>query len=590
MSRLPDFTSVRDIRFGASPELDAMLLHFMTENGLEYTIDPVKNASPEQVRFMVALAKGVFYAPCSDWMLLQLLKQGMTPELREHYLDVWRSLVRVVRETVPDRDLRRRIIHLSRHKFRMAYNASILIPSRLMKRMLTILLTQSGVDDPYRQRKLRRNAMALKIVTSEDWDRIVNACPAEVRACERLDALRADLGLLEIKRLIAMSTVNRFDDVASYFTSLGDVDKEMDALEEGFAPLGDLLGPQVFGTASTGPLKILLIPSGTGSIILDLKLCRALVRQGHRVVFVLKEGFYFDYDTFWDAENDAVVAEALEGVRLVSELNLSKNDLLQEMREQPFVVISDGTRERFNPYRMSVTLARAWKECDLVLTEGYGNYRRVFETEHDFTRDIFSFWRDKQGALRVFFRPRDPGVRKFSERYILSKAGELIAGMRRAQEAGQSVMFYSGIIGSVPGQTKVAIKVINTFVAYLRERLDDVHIINPGEHFEEGMDADDLMFMWEKVQRSGYLDVWRFQTVADIEKSFELMGMKVPPIWAGKDATYSTGCTKEMNIALDVQRKYRELQIIGPSAEQFFRRREYGVGKFCDVAIDGCGV
>jgi hypothetical protein len=63
---------------------------------------------------------------------------------------------------------------------------------------------------------------------------------------------------------------------------------------------------------------------------------------------------------------------------------------------------------------------------------------------------------------------------------------------------------------------------------------------------------------------------------------------EVPPVWAGKDATYSTGCTKEMHIALDVQRRQPELQIIGPSPEKFFRRREYGVGKFCDVAIDKC--
>jgi hypothetical protein len=66
------------------------------------------------------------------------------------------------------------------------------------------------------------------------------------------------------------------------------------------------------------------------------------------------------------------------------------------------------------------------------------------------------------------------------------------------------------------------------------------------------------------------------------------MGLKVPPVWAGKDATYSTGCTKEMHIALDVQRQHPELQIIGPDPEKFFRRREYGVGKFCDVAIDEC--
>ena len=115
--------------------------------------------------------------------------------------------------------------------------------------------------------------------------------------------------------------------------------------------------------------------------------------------------------------------------------------------------------------------------------------------------------------------------------------------------------------------------------------MHDVFIINPGEHFEEGMDADDIMYMWEIFQRSGVIDIWRFQSVSDIEKSFELMGMKVPPEWTGKDATYSTGCTKEMEIARSIQKKFPEMQLIGPSWEKFQRRKEYGVGKLYDRAL-----
>ena len=59
----------------------------------------------------------------------------------------------------------------------------------------------------------------------------------------------------------------------------------------------------------------------------------------------------------------------------------------------------------------------------------------------------------------------------------------------------------------------------------------------------------------------------------------------MPPQWSGKDSTYSTGCTKEMRIALDVQGKNREMQIIGPEARLFFRRGEYGVGKYFDASI-----
>ena len=99
------------------------------------------------------------------------------------------------------------------------------------------------------------------------------------------------------------------------------------------------------------------------------------------------------------------------------------------------------------------------------------------------------------------------------------------------------------------------------------------------------MDGDDLMYMWEHVQRSGLLEVWRFQTVEDIEAGFALLGRKVPSVWTGKDSTFSTGCTKEMRIALDVQKSQPELQIIGPAAERFFRRRDYGVGKYFDATL-----
>jgi hypothetical protein len=69
--------------------------------------------------------------------------------------------------------------------------------------------------------------------------------------------------------------------------------------------------------------------------------------------------------------------------------------------------------------------------------------------------------------------------------------------------------------------------------------------------------------MWEIVQTSGYIDIWRFQTADDITDSFALMNKKVPPKWIGKDSTYSTGCTKEMRITQDVQKKNTEMQLMG---------------------------
>jgi hypothetical protein len=166
-----------------------------------------------------------------------------------------------------------------------------------------------------------------------------------------------------------------------------------------------------------------------------------------------------------------------------------------------------------------------------------------------------------------------------------NKAKKIIDRMVKAKKRGMTVVFYSGIIGSIPGRISMAKKIMSVLIEYLKEQFAMTFIINPSEYFEPGMDADDLMYMWEIVQRSGHIDIWRFQTYDDIAKAFQIMNTKVPPEWVGKDATFSTGCTKEMRIALDVQAKHPEMQIIGPTKEKFMRRSEYGVGKMYDKRL-----
>lgn len=582
-----NFQSVLDVKYGIDMSLDALLLHFMTENHLEYTIDPDKNGSMEQLRFMVALEEDEFYAPCSDWMFLMLLKEGLPDALLKDYLAQWKTFISLTRNFCSDRKLASRFLQLARHKFRMTLASPIVIPSRLMKRLITIFMTQSGIDDPYRDIRKALNRRAARIVESDAFDAMINTCHEDFEKCERVDDLRFRLDMMEVERLMRVSTLSdnwspeSFDETA---LQQSDINKEIRESSEIFQPVS-----QALGMDGHNPMRILYLPNRAGGLMFDIQVIKSLLRQGHRVVMALKEGFYFEHATFWDTDTDLELAAALNGAHIVTQDRLSKNELLDIMSKHRFVVISDGTRERFNPYRCSVTFARTWKECDLILAKGEEMYNRLIQTSHQFTRDIVNFFRDERGVFHLHFRAKPDWVVKFSERYIADKADEIIIRMRQARSEGKTVIFYSGIIGSVPGQTQAAIEVMTRYVEHLRSQLDDVFIINPGEHFEEGMDADDLMFMWEKVQRSGYINVWRFQTHFDIEKSFELMGRKVPPVWTGKDATYSTGCTKEMHIALDVQKQYPELQIIGPSPEKFFRRREYGVGKFCDVAIDSCG-
>lgn len=567
-------------RYGLDPVLDAWLLHFMTENNLEHSIAPEKNASPEQLRFMVALAPEEIYVPCSDAMFAHLFSARADPMVVAEYDGRLARIDGLIDASVPDAYTRTKIRTLCRLKYRQALVKPTMIPSRLAKRLCTILLTQSGLDDPHRERKRAFNRRAFSFIQSEAFSTMLYACPDDLPGCRALPDLRFALDMLELRRLLALGAMPAIWTGEGAFPGRGELDAALARFPADFAKLEALLDPR------RGGLKILFLPDSAGGVLFDLLAVRTLLRLGHRVIVAVKDGFYYDAPTFWDPEGDPILDAALSGARFVSDPRLGKNALLQIMRENPLTVISDGTRERLNLYRVSVTFARAWKEADLVLVKGSLSHKRLIETSHLFTRDVVSFYGDGERGLRLDFKPRAPGARSLTEAEITAKAEEIIAAMRAARTAGKIVMFYSAVIGSIPGQTKTAIELVTAFVAHLREKLADTYIINPAEHFEEGMDADDLMFMWEKVQRSGLIDVWRFQTHFDIEKSFELLGRKVPPAWSGKDATFSTGCTKEMRIALSMQARQPEMQIIGPDPEKFLRRREYGVGKFCDAGIE----
>ncbi len=582
MNELPEINSISDLKYGRDPYLDAWLLYFMTENNLEHLISPDKNASLDQLRFVVELEEGQFFAPCTDWMLDNLLHSEMTSELRNEYRATWRKFIRVVRHSSLDRYMRRKIVALCRYKFQDTLRYTFVIPSRLLKWLLTIFLSQSALPDPYQERKKTLNARAHDFMHTPLFRRFISACPSSTMGCERIQDLRWQLDLLEFKRLFCLSTWNAIWDEDDFSPQPAEVEKEINRDWGDF----EQTMTDTFDSGKARGMKILYMPNSAGGILFDLMIVQALNRLGHKVILALKEGFYYDYPVYWNYEYDKVLLDFLQDARMVDDNNISKNELLDTLRGNDLVVISDGTRERLNIYRTSVTFARAWKEADVIIAKGNGNYRRLILSSHQFTRDVLAFCRDEWGMVHFSFKPKSPRVRVHSEKELVGKAERIKRTMNQARSNGQKVMFYSAIVGSIPGQTQKAISVLNTFVDYLRNKLEKTYIINPAEHFEPGMDADDLMYMWEIVQRSGLLDIWRFQTVEDIETSFELMGEKIPPVWAGKDSTYSTGCTKEMQIALEVQQKYPEMQIIGPSPDKFFRRREYGIGKFFDVSME----
>ncbi len=563
-----------DIRHGADAVLDAWLYGLLIDNNLAYRMNPDLIASPEQLDFIVQRRRdSQVYLPCSDATFAVLCKGGA--ELRAQQGRVWRVVMRLVREVAPSREMRRRLIAFCRNRFRHYLRLETLLPTRLMKRMTNLVLAQGEWGDLWRDRRLAANAAQSALLESPAVRKKLDAMPERLPG--DMPSARREMRLRELARLLCLSAFSRRINERGLPPD-EEFDRELARAEELLCHLRGSLPDE------TSERIVLFICDADGGIVFDLAATRCLVSMGFKVIVALKEDFYFYAPTLDDIEGDPVLERWARKAHIERESRLSKNDLVRLLRENDVLFISDGTRERLNFYRTSITFARAWKEADIVLSKGWRNADMLLGTSHEFTRDIFCFWQDEEG-FQASFRRRAAEAHKFSAQDIADRADAVIAGMRQAHAENKTVMFYSCIIGSIPGQTATAIALVRAFLDSLRASMDNVLIVNPTEYFAEGMDGDDLMFMWERVQRSGYIDIWRFQTVDDIERSFALLGRKVPPEWVGKDATYSTGCTKEMRIAQDVQRVNREMQIIGPAPSLFRRRGEYGVGKYFDASI-----
>jgi hypothetical protein len=323
--------------------------------------------------------------------------------------------------------------------------------------------------------------------------------------------------------------------------------------------------------------------------MMDVAVARFLADLGHLVILAVKEAPVFKKVSITDTRNDPVLAKALEDSHFIFEKTISKNRLVQLLKQDENIyVVSDGTKENLNLLLTTTTFARIFKEVDFVVSRGHDQKRRLIQTHFQFTRDIINMTvenHDGTPGLSIVYKPRHPEYIYFSHRDLEELANRIIDQMRAAKAKNMTVMFYSGIIGSIPGKIDVAKKIMTRFIDHLKKQYPDLFVINPSKYYEPGMDADDLMYMWEIVQTSKLIDVWRFQTAEDISKSFALMNRKVPPEWIGKDATYSTGCTKEMRIAQEVLKTNPEMQITGPSLDKFMRRNEYGVGSMYDQRL-----
>ena len=578
----------------ADPEQDAWYTAFFIENHVDYFAYPEHVGTPEQVRFMVYTDGEERYYPCSDAMFEAIMNRDRSPFLQEKYKAVRDRVLGLIDRLIEDPRENAYLAALIRIKFDHETRDEIMIPSRLEKRLVNIFLNRTQIADPYLCEKGMRNLRAASALKSKACKRALNRLDdRDIESPERtLVGTRERIRFIEFQRLLALTAASSLwkdDDSARLseedyrrFFSRPVAGAGADAL---FSFLG-IEGSASAETPGLVPRKILWLADEAGEIMVDLVIIRLLARLGHKIIIAFKDGPVYTKVDYDDAHSDEALGDELESAHFLREKNLSKNELADILRsEHNVLAISDGTRENINLLLACTTFARLFKEVDGVVSRGPDQRRRFFESHFQFTQDIFNISTGANGRVEILHKPRHPAVIKYTYRELEHKAQGIVDDMRAAKEKGMTVMFYSGVIGSIPGRLETAKRIMSVFISHLKKEYAKTFIINPSEYFEQGMDADDLMYMWEIVQRSGAIDIWRFQTYEDIARAFALMESRVPPEWVGKDATFSTGCTKEMAIALDVQRDFPEMQIVGPSPEKFVRRSDYGVGMLYDQRL-----
>lgn len=569
---------------GQDADRDAWLTNFFTENHLAYETFPDVVASPEQLKFIVHLEDEQIYYPCSDELFQAIIDKRADTVLTSAYIHIWTRIEKLVREVVVDPFKQHYLLSLLTIKYNHETMHKVQLPGRIEKRLLGIFTTISEIDRPLSLEREQENRRVADFLASEAFVQAYNSPEGlELGAETTLTDIDLQLHQLRLKRLLLLSsmrTIWRQGQPPHIDTLRRVMNQPLDTPE--WQWLCNWLRDVISGKRRP---CILWVGGRSGEIVFDLAILRILMKMGIKVILAVKQDFYYHRVSFIDLLEDPTLDELLDDAELIGDAKISKNQLLRHLdSENRLLVISDGTREPFNPLLTSVIYARAFKEADLVVYRNPGGRENI--TNHfQFTRDIISIIPGDDGQVDMLLKPRHPKAIRFSRAELRHKADELIAMVVREKAQGKTIMFYSAIVGSIPGQLQTAKEILNVFVEHLRSSLTDVVIINPGEHFVEGMDADDIMYMWEIFQRSGNIDIWRFQSVDDIVKSFELMGRKVPPEWIGKDATYSTGCTKEMEIAVQIQKFYPEMQLMGPPYEKFQRRKEYGVGKLYDRSL-----
>ena len=157
---------------------------------------------------------------------------------------------------------------------------------------------------------------------------------------------------------------------------------------------------------------------------------------------MVKDRFYLHQVTRDDVEHDALLMHEVHDAYHINDPVISTNELLERLEtDTQLFIISDGTQEHLNFLLTSTTFARMFKEADVVISKGEEQWRRLFFTPFQFTRDIFNVRLGPDGQeVIVSYKPKHPEAVKFSEQDLKEKANVIIREMTAAKDRGDKVI------------------------------------------------------------------------------------------------------------------------------------------------------
>jgi hypothetical protein len=196
---------------GKSPELDAWMTSFFIENHLDAFTYPDHAASDEQVRFMVYTEGEERYYPCSDKMFEAIVSRKKSALIQKHYNQALQNILKLIENQIEDPYEKAYLESLIINKYKHETRDEIMLPSRVEKRLMSIYLKRTQIDDPFVAEKALRNRRALDWLDSKAFDEALNHVEvSELKhPPETLEAIKSLIASVELKRLVCMANHRR---------------------------------------------------------------------------------------------------------------------------------------------------------------------------------------------------------------------------------------------------------------------------------------------------------------------------------------------------------------------------------------------